>query len=198
MGATTIMTLIHRVLYGTLMFIMCACAAFAQTAPAKIILINTDAFYDAKAGITKLVSANKQLDTEFAAQIKALQEGGARLQAIAKELENMQKLPTSQFNQTAYTTKQEEGERLQRQLNYNKTDLENAIKKRREVLVSPISADIGNAIGEFAKKNGFGVIFDVSKLADSGILLFLADSAEVTKEFIVFYNTRPTPVAPPK
>ncbi len=179
--------------------ILISISVFAQVQPApKIVLINTEAFYDEKAGITKLVTATKQLDAEFAARIKELQDGGTRLQTIAKDLENMQKLPAAQFNQVSFNTKRDEGERLQRELNYKKTELEAAIAKRREVLVAPISRDIGKGIDEFSKKNGYGAIFDVSKLAESGILLFLADSADVTKEFITFYNARPATAVAPK
>ncbi len=181
--------------FFTLLF---SISALAQTAAVKIVLINTDGFYDEKIGITKLVTANKQLESEFAVRIKELADGNVKLQAIAKELENMQKLPAAQFNQVTFNTKRDEGERLQRELTYKKTDLESAIAKRREVLIAPISRDIGKGIDEFAKKNSYGAIFDVSKLAEGGILLFLAENADVTKEFIAFYNVRPAPAVAPK
>ena len=192
------MSLIRPIIGGMFVLMLCASASFAQIAPTKIALINTDSFFDEKAGITKLVIANKQLDAEFATQIKALDVGGTKLQVIAKELENMQKLPSAQFNQTAYNTKHDEGERLQRDLKYQKSDLEGAINKRRKVLVAPINTDIGNAITEFGNKNGFGALFDITKLGESGVLLFLAESGDVTKEFITFYNARKTPVSQPK
>ncbi len=192
------MSLIRCILGGAFIFIACASVSTAQFAPARIALINTDGFYDQKAGITKLVNANKQLDTEFASQIKSMQDDGAKLQTIATELQNMQKLPRAVFNQASFNAKQEEGENLQRQLERKKTDLEDAINKRRKVLVTPISTDIGKAITEFGNKHGFGAIFDVNKLGESGVLLFLAESGDVTKDFIVFYNARKTPVTPPK
>lgn len=171
--------------------------AFAQvpTAPAKIALIDTDAFFDEKAGITKLVTATKQLNTEFAVQIKALEDGGARLQVIAKELETLPR--QTQAQQNALATKQEEGERLQRELNYKKTELETAINKRRAVLIGPINQDIVKGIDEFAKKNGYGAIFDIGKMFESGALLYFAETVNVTKEFVAFYNTRPATPAKP-
>ncbi|MEO6655423.1 MAG: OmpH family outer membrane protein [Pyrinomonadaceae bacterium] len=178
--------------------ILFSLSAFAQIQGAKIALINSETFFDDKAGITKLVAANRQLQAEFAVRVKELQDGSLRLQTIAKELENMQKLPAGQFNQTAYNLKQEEGESLQRTMAYKKTDVESALSQRRAVLVSPISQDIGKGIDEFAKRNGYGAIFDVSKFADSGVLLFLAESADATKQFIIFYNTRPVAAAVPK
>ncbi len=192
------MSSIRRVLVGTFIFMACASALFAQIAPAKIALINTDAFYDEKTGITKLVNVNKQLDVEFAPQIKALQDDDTKLQAIAKELENMQNLPANLFNQASYNAKKDEGENLQRQITRKKSDLQDAFDKRRKRVISPINDDIGKGITEFANKNGFGAIFDISKLGESGVLLFFAESADATKQFITYYNARTTPAATPK
>jgi Skp family chaperone for outer membrane proteins len=173
-------------------------SAMAQAAAPKIAFIDTDAFYDEKVGITKLVNANKQLNTEFAARIKELEDGNTKLQGIAAELQTMQKLPQSQFNQVAFNTKQDEGERLQRELNYKKTDVETAITSRRTALITPISQDISKAMDEYAKKNGYGVILDIGKFADAGAVLFFAEAADATKDFINFYNARPATAATPK
>lgn len=174
-----------------------ASVASAQAQP-KYGFVNTMSFSDEKGGITKLVNANKQLDTEFAPRVKELQDGNTKLQTIARDLENMQKLPQAQFNQTAYTNKQDEGERLQRDLNYKKQDLERDVPKRRQVIVGPISEDIGKALDEYAAKNGFTAIFDIAKLVENGMLLTLAGTADVTKDFIAFYNARPATAATPK
>lgn len=174
-----------------------AASASAQAQP-KYGFVNTLSFSDEKGGITKLVNANKQIDTEFAPRVKELQDGNTKLQTIARELENMQKLPQAQFNQTAYTNKQDEGERLQRELKYKEDDLKRDVPKRRDVLVGPISNDIGKALDEYAAKNGFTAIFDIAKLAENGMLLTLAANADVTKDFIAFYNARPATAAAPK
>src|SRR5438477_12591296 len=101
---------LHPAIFTVLFTLAFSISAFAQAAATqKIGFINSDSFYDEQGGITKLVNATKQLDTEFAAQIKALQDGGARLQAIAKELDTMQKLPAAQLDQTAYSAKNAEG-----------------------------------------------------------------------------------------
>lgn len=174
-----------------------ASIASAQAQP-KYGFVNTLNFSEEKGGITKLVNANKQIDTEFAPRLKELQDGNTKLQTIARELENMQKLPQAQFNQTAYTNKQDEGERLQRELKYKEDDLKRDVPKRRDVLVGPISSDIGKALDEYAAKNGFTAIFDIAKLAENGMLLTLAANADITKDFIAFYNARPATAAAPK
>lgn len=170
-------------------------SAQVPVAPIKMAFIETDAFYDEKLGITRLITASKQLNTEFATQIKALEDGSIRLQAISKEIQTLQ--GQNPINQAAIANKQEEGERLQRELTYKKTELETAIGKRRAVLIAPISQEIGKGIDEFAKKNGYGVILDIGKLADAGALLFVAETGNVTKEFITFFNARPATPAKP-
>jgi outer membrane protein len=161
----------------------------------KIAFIDTGAFYDEKVGITKLVNANKQLNTVFAVRIKELEDGSVKLKNISTELENMQKLPPNQFDQVKFNAKRDEGERLQRELNYKKTGLESDISKERDKLVRPISQDVGKAIDEFAKKNGYTVILDIGKFVEAGAVLYFAEVADATKDFITFYNARPTPAA---
>ncbi len=177
---------IYRLVSISVCVVCLAAAAFSQTTLPKSVLINTSAFYDEKAGITKLVSAEKQIESEFAKDIKFLQDGNAKLASIVAELEQ----PVTAVNRATMQAKKEEGEALQRTLGYKKADVEAAIKKRRETLVGPISFDIGKAISEFGKKNGYGSIFDAGKLADAGALLFVGDGTDITKEFIAFYNAR--------
>jgi len=171
-------------------------SAMSQTG--RSVYVNTTVFYEDKVGITKLVTATKQIETDFAVRIKELRDGPAKLEAINRELENLSKLPPAQFNQTAYAAKREEGETLQRDLTYKKEDLERAIAKRRDQVVGPISREIGTAIDEFGAKNGYVAILDLSKMGESGALLFLAPASDVTKEFIQFFNARPATAAAPK
>ncbi len=180
----------RTILSSVIFVIFFSISLCAQTAPPKSVLINTAAFFDEKAGITKLLAAQKQINGEFAAKIKAFQNDGAKIQAIAIEIQNLQKQPVTQAIQSAMAAKQDEGESLQRNVEFRKTELEAEMSKRREALIGPISFDIGKAISDFGKKNGYGAIFDASKLAESGALLFVADSVDITKDFISYYNAR--------
>lgn len=168
-------------------FLVGGALAVSGQVAAKSVLINTAAFYDEKAGITKLLAAEKQIDGEFAKDIKELEDGNAKLAAIAAVL---QKTTVTEANQAALMAKKSEGESLQRSLEYKKTDIEAKIGQRRKSLIEPITFDIGKAIAEFGKKNNYGMISDASKLAENGIILFVGDSIDITKEFIAFYNAR--------
>lgn len=53
--------------------------------------------------------------------------------------------------------------------------------------------DISKALQEYAKQKGYAVIFDAAKLEDAGLIVGIGDEkVDVTKDFIAFYNTRPT------
>jgi Skp family chaperone for outer membrane proteins len=163
---------------------------FAQTAPPKSVLINTLAFYEQKTGITKLLKAAADLNVEFAADLKALNDKNVKLRALADEIDGLQKQPVTSASQAAIAAKQTEGESLKRTIDYTKSELEARVAKRREAVIGAITFDIGKAIAEFGKKNGYGAIFDASKLEESGALLFVAENMDITKEFIAFYNAR--------
>ncbi len=188
------MTKFRFITFAFLATVVLSAATVGQTTPApKIAFINSDAFYDDKSGVTKLVNAMKQLNREIEPRNQDLTGLNTRMGTISTELGNMEKLPQAQFNQVAYNTKREEGARLKREFDYKKTEAENFVAKRRSELVGPVSQEIGRAIDEFAKKNGYTVILDPSKLTEA--MLFYAEAADSTKDFITFFNAK-APVAP--
>lgn len=177
-----------------------AVASFAQPAAAqapasKVGIIDSQAFAADKDGITKYVNGLRALNTEFAPRTKELQDLGARIQKIADELKAMTSNTAVPFNQAAAQAKQDEGERLQREYEFKKKELEEAINKRSEAVLGPIQADIGKAIQDFATQKGYTMIFDLDKLGPSGAILALDPKANITKEFIAYYNTRPATTA---
>jgi Skp family chaperone for outer membrane proteins len=163
----------------------------SPSAPGKVVMIDTNEFFAENGGITKMIATSKQLNSEFASQISVLREGNEKINAINAELENMTKLPATQFDNGAYNKKEDEARNLRLQLTRKKADLERAVEARRKALFGPLQTEIGNAIGEFAKKNGFSAVFDSSKALDSGAVLFIAEKVDVTREFIAFFNAKP-------
>ncbi len=177
-----------------------AVSAFAQTAAGKIGLINTQAFDDDKAGITKYVSALNTLETEFKPTYAELQTMGTKLQALQKELADLQAKAQDPNNKIPIdvkmvSTKAEEYEKLGREFKFKQEDAKARYERREAAVMGPIRQDIGNAIQEFTKKNGFVIMLDVSKLDTSGFLLGLDETADQTKQFITFYNARPATTA---
>jgi Skp family chaperone for outer membrane proteins len=177
-----------------------AVAAFAQTAPGKIGLINTQQFDDDKAGITKYVTAMNSLETEFKPVGAELQTLATKIQTLEKELKDLQakaqdpnnKIP---INTASVNAKAEEYDKLVREYKFKQEDAKARYERREAVIMGPIRQDIGNAIQEYTKKNGYVIMLDVAKLDSAGLILGLDETADVTKAFITFYNARPATTA---
>ena len=177
-----------------------AVSAFAQAAASpKIGIVNTAAF-DNKEGITKYVNAMNTLETQMKPELTVLQTMGNRLQALKTELEKLQeqindpKLPPAVDKaklQATAQTKYEEYQKIGSEFEYKQKDYKASLERKEATVMSPVRQDIGNALQEFAKKNGYMMILDASKLDGAGLLLAFDEKFDVTKEFITFYNTRP-------
>lgn len=173
-----------------------AVSAFAQTA-AKIGLIDTRFFDDDKAGITKYVAAMNSLETEFKPLGTELQTLGTKIQALQKEIQTLQEQAqkgTVPVNQTTVNAKLEEYDKLTREYKFKEEDAKARYQRREAAVMGPIRQDIGNAIQEYTKKNGYLLILDPSK-DQTGLILGLDEAADITKQFIVFYNARPATTA---
>lgn len=183
---------------------MFAVSAFGQggvpsvPAATKIGWINTSAFGgDDKGlnGVNKYVTILKQLDTEFKPTIAALQVLDTKIKSIAEELQKMQANTAVPINQQTVLAKQEEGQRLQRELEFKQKDAEASVQARRNTLLGPIMSDLDKGIQEFAKQKGYTVVLDIAALANANAILVLDPAADITKEFIAYYNTRPATTA---
>jgi Skp family chaperone for outer membrane proteins len=178
-------------------------SVFSQpTAPfggAKVAVMNSAAFYDEKAGITKLVNAYKLLNDQFKPEQDKLVALNTRIQALAKEIEQLQaKLNEARpavpidvnATRNLIITKNEEGERLQIDLKRKQEDAKQAYERESKLKIDPISNDIGKAIDAYAKTRGIDLILDLSKLAETGAILALSSTADVTDAFIKDYNAK--------
>jgi outer membrane protein len=175
-----------------------AVSAFGQAgaqSAGKIGWIDTGAFADEKEGVTKYNNALKALDTEMRPRVTELQGLQTKLQGVAAEIEKLAGNTAVPVNQTVIRQKQDEGQRMQRELEFKKKEYDAAVEKRSGEVLGPVSADISRAIQEFAKQKGYAVVLDIAALASANAILALDGSANITKEFIVYYNARPATTA---
>jgi len=176
-----------------------AVSALAQTASGKIGLINTQAFDDDKTGITKYVTALNSLETEFKPTFTELQTLATKIQALEKEIagyrEIIQKGGKIPISDADLNKKIEDYDKSLREYKFKEEGAKASYQRREQVVMGPIRQDIGNAIQEFTKKNGYTIMLDVAKLDNAGLILGLDETADVTKAFITFYNARPATTA---
>jgi Skp family chaperone for outer membrane proteins len=161
-------------------------ASNAPVPDTKIAFIDTGAFGEEKVGITRFVNAMKSLEREFKPRQDELNTIQARIKAIADEL-NKLSAGSAVVDQKTIQAKQDEGERLQRDLKYKQDQADADFKKRYTDVVSPISQDIGKALDQFANARGITMILDISKLAPA--ILTVNPAMDVTQTFINEYNS---------
>ncbi len=179
----------------SILILAAAVSGFGQTTPAvtsKIVIVNTAAFFDEKAGITRIVAASKLLGTEIAPKRTELQQFVSRVDGLTKELAalraNVDKgIP---IHERAAQTKVDELDRLKREGKYKEDEYNAWAQKRQNELVGPVYNDALKSLGEYVKTKGFGIVFDASK-DQNGILIFATEQFDITKDFIAFYNARP-------
>lgn len=169
-------------------------SAFAQAgAPSKIVYINSEGLAgDEKGagGITKLFTALSSLNNEFKPRQTELQTMQSKFDALQVEIQNLQKTPSAvPTTGNAVAAKQAQLEQMAVEGKRKKEDLDREVQTRYAVLVGPVMQDIMKSLQDFAKQKGYSMILDASKLDQAGVILAVGnDNADVTKEFIGFYN----------
>jgi Skp family chaperone for outer membrane proteins len=162
-----------------------------QAAPTKIGWIDTSAFSDEKGGIVKYVNAYKALANEAKPRETELIGIQTKIQTLSSELQKMTENKAVPFDEKTAFAKKDEGERLTRELEFKKKEYDAFVQKRGNEILGPLNQDIGNAIKDYSKQKGYVAIFDIEKLANAGAILHLDTAADITKDFIAFYNARP-------
>jgi len=152
----------------------------------KIAFVNTEIFADEKDGINRFVSALQTLQREFKPKQDDLQSLQTRMRQIVTDIENLRK--ASVVSEASIQTKQDEGERLQREYEYKQKDYEALSQKRYRDIVGPVSLDIGKEIDAFRKDHGLTVILDVTKLLPA--IVSATEEMDITRPFIAYYNAK--------
>jgi Skp family chaperone for outer membrane proteins len=181
----------------SLIFAVFAVSVSAQTR--KVGFMDTRLFLDGKNGIKKYVDVINAVDTEFKPAAAEVDGMALKIQNLEKELKAFQEQAQKgvQVNQATVNAKLEEYDKITREYKFKKESNEARYNSRQVALVYPVQQDISNALQEFTKKNGFMIILDISK-DRTGLLLSWDEKADVTKEFIAFYNARSVTLAPVK
>jgi outer membrane protein len=164
-----------------------AVTAPAQTSAAlpeaKIALVDTDAFLDEKAGITRLVAAAKKVETEFQprqTELRNLQ------QQIDKATADLQKAGPVQDPKVS-AQQQDKIDQMKKDLQRKGEDAQAAYQKRLQDMLGPVYEEIGKALDGYAKARGITLILDVTKIQG---ILSASESMDITKQFIADFNSK--------
>jgi len=158
-------------------------ASAAPVPVTKIALVDTTLFGDEKAGINRYVSALKGVQATFQPRLNELNNLQNQIKALADEINKLSANPVVDVK-----PKQDEGERLQRDLKYKKEQFDADFEKALTQAAAPVSADIGKALDQYAAQHGLTMILDISKLLPA--LLTVNPATDITQAFIADYNSK--------
>jgi outer membrane protein len=150
---------------------------------AKIALVDTDAFLDEKAGITRLVAAAKKVESEFQPRRTELTN---LQQQIDKVTADLQKAGPVQDPKVS-AQQQEKIDQMKKDLQRKGEDAQAAYQKRLQEMLGPVYEEIGKALDAYAKARGITLILDVTKIQG---ILSAADSLDITRSFIADFNSK--------
>ncbi len=183
-----------------------AVSASAQTgaqsaAGQKIAVINTAAFDDAKDGIKKYTTALSALENEMKPLSTEIDGLVARYNTLGSDIKRLQDQAAKggagsvPIDTTAAQKKVEEYQALELTIKRKQEDGKRKVELRQPQILGPVLQDIGKAMDEFAKQKGLSMILDISKDQTGLILTIDAAKVDITREFITFYNARPSGTA---
>ena len=162
-------------------------ATAAQLPTAKMAVIYTDMFLDAKTGIAKFTTIVNKLNGEFQKlkdEITAMQTRAASLEG---EINMLRDAPAgTPIDQRSLQAKIDQLEQLKKDIQRKGEDAQAAYNRRRQELFAPLQDEIGKALEAFAKARGITAIIDAAQVP----LLYAADNIDITRAFITEFNTK--------
>ena len=153
----------------------------------KMAVIYTDSFLDPKDGIGKFNSVLNKLNGEFQKTKDDITQMQNRSQALESEISKLQNAPEgTPIDQKSLQAKIDQLEQLKKDIQRKGEDAQAAYNRRRQELFTPLQDEIGRALEAFAKARGITIIIDAAQVP----LLYAADSTDITRAFIVDFNSK--------
>jgi len=158
----------------------------------KIAVIDTDMFTDEKAGIVRLVDAVKIVQSGFSVRQQEIVTLQNRINTLVEDINKLRQSPV--VDQKTIQAKQEEGTRVQQDLQTKQQSFQEDYAKRYAEVTKPVSDLIGKELDQFANQHGITMTLDLSKLLPA--ILTAVPTVEVTQAFIAEFNRKYPRTAP--
>ena len=186
---------VFRISIAAIVFAAFAIIAYTQTrpagnaaapatrpaaAPANIAVIDSSAFMDPKAGITRVMNALKGLETKFQPLRTELRGMRDRLTTLRADIEKKRSIQDQRM-----TAQQiEEADRLEVQIKRKAEDAQVSYQKDSLAALEPLQKDIANALNAYSQAKGISILIDMNRVP----LIYAAPTLDVTRDFIADYN----------
>jgi len=162
-------------------------AASAQLPTAKMAVIYTDMFLDAKTGIAKFTTVLTKLNGEFQKVKDEITQMQQRAAALEAEINKLREAPAgTPIDQRSLQAKIEQLEQLKKDIQRKAEDAQAAYNRRRQELFNPLQEEIAKALEVFAKARGITAIIDAAQVP----LLYAAENIDITRAFITEFNSK--------
>jgi Skp family chaperone for outer membrane proteins len=170
----------------TLAFLLVAApGAFAQAAPSgaaklKVAIVDSLVFRDE---VAELKVKYEKLQTEFAQKARDLESMGSSVatkQKVAQENKNLTPQQAQKLN--------EEIEQLKKEYNRALQDSQDLAAKREKEETGATYEKLLKFLEQYCAKNGIVHVFDARRLQETGVVVYAAQAANITRDFISEYN----------
>ena len=153
----------------------------------KIAVIYSEAFQDPKAGIVRFTVLLKNLNREFEPRQTELNQTAQKIKQLEDEIAKAQTALGPPIDQRTLQAKVDQHDQMKKDYTRKGEDAQAAYQKRRQELFGPLQDDVGKALDVYAKAHGITMILDGSQVQG---ILYAADSVDITKPFIIEYNSK--------
>jgi outer membrane protein len=174
---------------------LAAFAILAQTqtrpaaAPTNVAIIDSSAFGDDKAGISRVMVAMQQMEAKFQplrAELRGMRERLSTMRADIQKKRQVQE-PSLTAQQT------DAADRLEVEIKRKAEDAQSSYQRESLAVLDPLQKDIGTALTAYAQSRGINLLIDVNRVP----IVYAASNLDITKDFIADYNrTHPAGAAP--
>jgi Skp family chaperone for outer membrane proteins len=170
----------------TLAFLLLAApGAFAQAAggapsKVKIAIVDVLAFREE---VLELKAKYDKLQNEFAPKYRDLESMQGKIAAQQKVLEENKNLTPQQAQRLS-----DEVEQLKKDYNRALEDSRALAQKREQTETEAIYEKLSKFLDQYCSKNGITTVFDARRLQETGVVVYAAPMANVTKDFVTEYN----------
>ncbi len=170
----------------TLAFLLLAApGAFAQagaggSTKVKIAIVDVLSFREE---VLELKAKYEKLQTEFAPKyrdLESMQTSIANKQQVLQDNKTLTPQQAQKLN--------DEIEQLKKDYNRALEDSRTLAQKREQTETGAIYDKLSKFLDDYCSKNGITTVFDARRLQETGVVVFAAQAANITKEFVTEYN----------
>jgi Skp family chaperone for outer membrane proteins len=174
-----------KILFTLAFLLLAAPGAFAQAAGAapskvKIAIVDVLAFREE---VHELKAKYDKLQNEFAPKYRDLESMQNKIAAQQKVLDENKNLTPQQAQKLT-----EEVENLKKDYNRTLQDSQDLARKREQAETETIYDKLSKFLDQYCQKNGITTVFDARRLQETGVVVYAAPAANVTKDFVSEYN----------